>query len=292
MRSICEGRSIYRLFDPYPPKFGCQLIPSWKEVPQWNDKHFGIFWTVNQFNGARKKENCTKVLSWIIDIDDGTKEEQRERIKAINILPSSVIETKRGFHVYFNCKDGDPANYVNIEERLIEKYGGDKNAKDICRILRAPLNYHWKDENNPFIIREVQFSDAEYTEIEMRNFFPVIEEKEIELTETTYLRKELTFQKDTGLWERVWNMNCEDALSRLSGTSIVGGEKYTFKRSTNGKKNILVNGKSSSCWIDANGRIGSTSGGGPTPYQWIKWFGKSNKEAYEDIKQIFPEVLK
>jgi hypothetical protein len=145
----------------------------------------------------------------------------------------------------------------------------------VARILRVPFHAHWKDQTNPFIVKCVFISDSAYSEEEMRRHFPAKPEAEAQLTQSTHLRTELRFQKDSGLWERVWTMNCEDALSRSSGD----------------KKNILVNGKSTSCWIDSSGRIGSTSGGGPTIFNWLKWFGNDNKRSYELLKNHFPEVI-
>jgi hypothetical protein len=291
MTCMSEGRSIYRLYDPDPSK-GCHLVKDWTEADEWALKKWGIFWTVNEFNGPRKKENCVKVLSWVVDLDDGSKEAQASRIRDIRLTPSAIIETKRGHHVYFDAIDGDPENYREIVERMVEVYGGDKNAKDLCRILRVPAYPHWKDPNDPFAVKLIFSSGAAYTEAEITKVFPAPEPVEEAFQQKTALRRELKFQPDQGLWERIWNLDCEEALKRLSGSAAVGCDMFSFKRTTNGNLNILSNGKGTSCWIDQTKRIGSLDKGGPSIFQWINWYQHNNKRTLEIIKEYFPEVSK
>ncbi len=289
-RCMLEGRSLYRLNDKDPTQ-GCHPVKDLWEADKWSDKQWGIFWTVNRFEGPRIKENCKEVLAWAIDIDSGSKEEQQARIRAVPLVPSMVYETARGFHLYFEAEDADPENYRPIVERMVEAYGGDKNAKDLCRILRVPIYRHWKGEN-PFYIKTVFHSDSVYSEKEMRTAFPMPEPEEKIFEQKTELRQAVRFHGGKDLWERIWNMDCESALRTLSGTGAVNNEMFSFKRNANGNLNILVNGKGTSCWIDSSKRIGSSDKGGPSIYQWINWYQRDPKRTVEIIKQFFPEVAK
>ncbi len=291
MRCMSEGRSLYRINDKNP-SMGCHAVSDFKEADQWNEKGWGIFWTVNKFNGPRRKENCTDVISWAIDLDAGSKPEQIERIRAIPVIPSCVNETARGYHVYFDAQAGaEPENYRDIVERLVDAYNADKNAKDLCRILRVPAYLHWKGEN-PFGIKSVFRSEQSYTESEMRKAFPKAELVEKEFEQKTELRRELKFTGSNDLWERVWSMDCEQALARLSGLSAVNHEMFSFKRTSSGNLNILVNGKGTSCWIDSSKRIGSADKGGPTIWAWLNWYHRDNKKVAAIMRDFFPEVMK
>jgi hypothetical protein len=291
IRCISEGRSLYRIYDKDASK-GCHPVANFTEADHWNEKQWGIFWTVNRFNGPRRKENCTEVISWAVDLDSGSKDEQREKIKSMPINPSDVIETARGHHVYFSAAPGsDPENYTDIVERLVEAYDGDKNAKDVCRILRVLGYMHWKGEK-PFAIKSIHIANTIYTEEELRSAFPRKEIEEKTFDQKSELRKELKDFGQGNLWERVWGLDAEAALARLSGSSDVRGEQFTFRKTGNGNRNIYVNGKGTSCWIDQNGRIGSHDKGGPTVYQWLKWYSKDTKSAYHSLKKYFPEVFK
>lgn len=280
------GRTFYRLYDQDYSR-GCIEIKSAQEAEAWNKEQWGIFWTVNSFNGPRKNENLKKIISWSVDIDEGTKESQKEKIKKFP-QPSLVIETKRGYQVYYNAEDATVENYGIIQSRLVEVFGGDPKAKDIARVLRVPGYLHWKDPKNPFAIRLSFFSEKTYSEKTMLDFFKVKKEKP-GLKEK--VKKELSFIKNNDLFERIYSMDCEQALLRLSGHPVVGCEVFTFKRVSSGNLNILVNGKSTSCFIDKDKRIGSFDKGGPVIWSWINWYHKDHKKTYQFMREYFPELF-
>jgi hypothetical protein len=290
MICMSTGRSLYRIHDKNP-KLGCHPVKDFHEANHWNEQGWGIFWTVNQFAGPRVKENCTKIISWCVDIDYGSIDAQRMIMQALPLDPSAIIRTRRGHHLYFDAAEGTSMGcYRDVVERLIEAFNGDANAKDICRILRVPTYLHWK-EVDPFAVQLTYSSNSVYTEKDMLTAFPS-KKKEEEIEQRTALKKELKFHSNQSLWEKIWSMDCEQALMRLSGTPSVGGERYSFKRNTNGNLNIYVDGKGTSCFIDTNKRIGSSSGGGPTVYQWLKWFHHDYKRTLEIMREHFPEVFK
>lgn len=296
-----EGRALYRMSDdktgstPAIPIEGKDNAEIYRAAMKWNEQRYGIFWTVNEFNSAtdRKKENLKRIISWSADLDTGTKHEQAELIKKYP-RPSAVIETKRGYQVYYNAINAKPENYELIETKfVVPSLNADMKARDLSRILRVPHLYHWKDPANPFFVKVVFESDAAYTEAEMMQLFDDFQDESKELDRTKIImRREMIFQKDQELFDRIWNLNCEEALLALSGSQAVNGETYTFRRNANGNKNIFVDGKGTSCFIDKAGRIGSLDGGGPTIYQWLKWYGRTGSEAVTIIKKHFPEVAK
>lgn len=293
MRGMEEGRSWYRLFDPAPALHGCEPITDFKTLTPWNEKKWGIFWTVNRFEGPRVKANLKEIISWAVDIDEGTKAAQIKRIKSF-IRPSLVIETKRGFQVYYDAIDATVDGFKEtMTEHLIPNLIGDKNAADLCRILRAPFFNHWKDESDPFECRSILFDPyVRYSEAEIRKYFPKIKAPVKHLDEKASLSRDVSFTGDQTLFERIYMMDCEDALNRLSGTEAVGYEVITFSRVSRGRLNIIVNGKGTSCFIDENKRIGSRDSGGPTPWQFINWYHHDHKVTYSLFKKYFPEVCK
>jgi hypothetical protein len=259
------------------------------EAERLNAKGYAIFWSVNTFKGARKKENLVSINSWAIETDAGSKAEQWEVIRS-GLVPSLIIETARGFHVYFYAKDATVENFHAIVwDRLVPFYRADDNAKDVSRILRVPGFYHCKDPQNPFLVRVVSQFSISYSEADLLHFYKVPESTKKTVEQRNELRKLFSHAGDD-FWERVWAMDCEVALERLSGTKWVNHEEFTFRRTASGNLNIYVNGKGTSCWVDRNGRIGSLSGGGPTIAQWLKWYGHDYREVYRILIEVFPEL--
>lgn len=256
-----------------------------EEARGFNAKLFGIFRAVNSFNGARRIVNLTHINAWFVEMD-GDKPAQLLRIKDSPIYPSRVVESKNGYHVYFNAIEARLENYAAIEEGLIHCFLGDKRAKDVTRVLREPGFYHWKDINDPFKVKELFRADVAYRDKDMLHFFPAPKEDEPESIRAPKQLKHVEFTADS-LTEFLNGLDNEDALERLSGTRWVNHESYTFKEVAGGKKNIYVNGKSTSCFIDEKKRIGATHG--PNVFSWLRYFNHSDRDIYQILKEIYNE---
>lgn len=278
------NHQIYRLHD-VEPSGAIRTLEG--EAHFWNQKGFGIFLTVNDFNGARVLKNLKRINALAIDIDTGTKDEMAEKIRK-GLRPSMVVETKRGFHVWWALEDGSPEYWdALVLDRLVPFYGADRNARDICRILRMPGFYHMKNPKEPFLISKVYESKSAYTMKEVASFYP----DRAEPVRKEFIARESRNLSGSGsLLEKIWRIDCMDGLEKLSGTEWVSGEVFTFRKNANGKFNIFVNGKSTSCFIDQNFRIGSLSGYGPTLNKWLEWYGHSKQKTIEIILEIYPEL--
>jgi hypothetical protein len=271
------------------------------EARRWNERGEGIFASVNEFNGARRIENLIRIRAWPIDMDTGSKAEQRERILASPLVPSRIVETKRGHQVYWFAKDGRKEHWnALVLERLVPWFGADKNARDIARILRVPGYLHLKDPSTPFLVRRCPIRNAPkriaYTERQLADAFPWVPDPSMqrarheEQVRAARAETPVSFPQTDDFWERVYNLDCEEGLRRLSGHWAVGGEQFTFRRCSNGNLNILVGGKGTSCFIDGNRRIGSLSGGGPTLATWIRWYGHDWATAAKVLRELYPQL--
>jgi len=283
---------LYRLDDSGRTKgvFKC----NYDEAKEWNKKGWGIFWTVNHFkDDERRIENLERITAWAVDVDSkgGSKLEQCLRIKNAPLEPSMVIETKNGFHIYYCVKEETTATVANFNEivakRLVPYFNADRNAKDLTRILRASGYYHMKDKNNPYMCKIWQFSGIEYTEQEMMKMF----KPEAEKKEKIIIVQEQKDLDGEGFWEKAGNIDCRYALQELSGSSAICGDVIKFRSNGAGTYQIICNDKSTSCWVDNNGQIGSHDKGGPSISNWIYWYHKDWKEVYRILKEKFGGLL-
>lgn len=277
---------LYRMLDSDPLASGC--VEVYSNAHDWNQRGYGIFWTVNEFRGARRIANLERIVAWAIDMDEGTKEQMRAKLARSPLVPSLVVETKRGYQAYWGAKDGKAEHWNAIVlDRLVQFFGADKNARDLARVLRVPGYLHMKNPAEPFRCELVWQHRVLYTEMQMAQRFPAPEQEEQNKATHAAVKREVRFAGSDDFWDRVYNLDCEEGLARLSGKI---GESYSFRQNANGNKNILVDGKGTSCWIDKQGRIGSLSKGGPTLYQWLRWLNYQPREAVELIKFAFPEI--
>lgn len=165
-----------------------------------NKEGYGIFFTPNSFNGKRQKKNISKINYWIVDIDEGNKNNMLEKIKNLILQPSMIVETKRGYHLYWKSLDATKEKYEEIENLLIVKMNGDKGVKDYTRLLRCPNFYHMKDKNNPFLVKVIKKNDdLIYSEKQMIFAFSdtrikklkPLKEKKINLNDTEEIIKRI-----------------------------------------------------------------------------------------------------
>jgi len=293
----------YRMSD-LPSAENRAAIPVEKsDARRWNTPElgFGIFMTVNEFNGPRRKECLKTIRAWAVDMDEGTKVEQHAKLQRSPLVPTYIVETKRGYQAYWGAKDGRADHWNAIVlERLVPFFGADKNARDLCRILRVPSFLHLKDPNDPFLVREVWKQPVLYSERQIAEAFEWVpdrvaqrafheEQRRAAEAEMRAQSKPSTITES--FWDAVYALDCEDVLGRLSGHWAVGGERYKFVRTSRGRLNIYVDGKSSPCFIDEQKRIGSPSGGGPTVAQWLRWFKHDWKTVVAVLKEVCPRLV-
>lgn len=280
-------RSLYALHDSDEDNTDGAIPINYSHAVDFNERGYGIYWVVNDFYGSRRIKNLKNIRAWYVELDEASKANQLGMIAICPAPPSLVIESKRGFHLYWNARNAKLENYKIIQRGLREYFGGDENAQDVTRLLRAPGFMHMKDPSNPFLVTIQDNLETTYSEELMQFNYPASEDTKKPIA--PYVHK-LMKKHGTNFWERVFSIDCEQALRRLSGTTFVNGEQYSFKSVGGGKLNILVNGKGTSCWIDADKKIGSSKRGGPRIYDWVRWYGYSDKETVRILKYMFPEL--
>jgi hypothetical protein len=136
----------------------------------------GVFVTINATDlTGRKSENIKRIRAvW--------QEDDKGHGGPFPLDPSLVIESSPGhFHRYWLVADDWPADeqgrsdFAAVMERMVASYGSDKNAKDICRVLRVPGFLHRKDPTQPHMVRIVEDSARRYTRGEITRAFPPVE---------------------------------------------------------------------------------------------------------------------
>lgn len=198
------AESFYALhdFDVDLKRHGAREIPV-AAAEDYNSKGYGIFWTPNSFHGERKAKNLARIIFWFVDIDLGEKEKILNRILTALLLPSLVVETKKGYHAYYRAVDPNPANFQMVQRGLIEKFNGDPACKDVSRLLRVPGFNHWKDPANPFPVRKISECAAVYTEAKMMFCFPAARPK---IKKISYTGDKADFLDEKN-WDRIFGLN-------------------------------------------------------------------------------------
>jgi hypothetical protein len=276
--------------DPELKRLGCRPVGD-RDPHELNRQGFGIFTPVNVFRGARRIANLVEIRAWFAETDGGDKPQAMRRIARSPIPPSIMIETKRGYHLWWLAGDATVTRYrAIVADRLLPFFGADPAVHDIARVLRVPGFLHMKDPADPFLVQVVGRTDAVHREVEMLEAFPDFGGAQRRLKQRRREARARIDPQGSTFWERAYSLDAEIALARLSGHPAVGGESYEFRRLGNGNLRIVVNGELTGCWIDERGKIGSCDRGGPGVAQWLKWFGHSYREVRRILLDLFPDL--
>lgn len=121
-------------------------------------------------------------------LDDETLQEKKDklyqRLMQLSLPPSSVVESRNGYHVYYII---DKQNRMNINydswelqenaifDYFVKNVSGeytDKNAKRSSQLLRLPESIHKKDDSKEFIV-SVKYLSRTYSSDEIKKAFPM-----------------------------------------------------------------------------------------------------------------------
>lgn len=203
---------------PKPHRNGCFEV-SYDEAKKLNQENYGIYWTPNDFNGARKEENLTKINYYYCDIDGGDKKEQMARIENV-IKPTMVIESKNGFHCYWKAKNPTINGFKEVERGIVKRLNADPHAVDVSRILRAPGFYHCKNPDDKFLVKEVWKNDREFDESLMLFHFKLPPEPKYEYH---YDGQDKDYILNPENWEKVFHLS---RITEGSRNSLLKDQVY------------------------------------------------------------------
>lgn len=157
------------------------------QVERVQAKGYGVFFTPNAMGNTPNPDPNKKLLrhdanviafnACFVDLDSGTKEEQKARIQSMTVEPSFIIESGRGFHAYFMLSE-TPATRENaalwrgVQQSMAEAYGGDKKVCNPSRLMRLPGSKHLKNPATPFEVSIVRAKDLQYDLVELELLFP------------------------------------------------------------------------------------------------------------------------
>jgi len=116
----------------------------------------------------------------------GDKSKALEHIHNLSIQPNVIVDSGGGYHCYWllqsPMKIVDHATleyFQSIQYRWVLHVGGDKGAKDLCRVLRVPGTYNYKYDP-PAEVQIIQEDDLYYELPDLIDVLPPEPEKQEE----------------------------------------------------------------------------------------------------------------
>lgn len=168
---------IYKYWDKEKRKCMCPIF-NIKNI-EYENKNGDIYYIVN--SGGKSNSEITKFNASFVDFDCGRDEDgeyyplevvkeykvrKQIELSEFQLKPTFIIETRNGFHYYWVYNLGENVEayqWIEIQEKLIKKFSGDKIIKNPARLMRLPFTKWMKDPGNPFDILINQFNDIRYS---------------------------------------------------------------------------------------------------------------------------------
>lgn len=250
---------------------------------------YGIYFSVNPMQKwKRDAASVTKIQTRICDIDSGSKTEQQKLIENAPLVPSFVVESVHGFHIYYLSTEWlAKEQYERWNLWLMQYYHWDiKVCKDIARVLRIPGYYHCKGEKQLVVLRDDLFCWKSYSYDQMLLAFPYTEEDK--KPEVVIKPVEKKREDDEDFRYKINKLDNRMMLLELSWTKRVNWEIIGFKRNSDWTEQITINWQPRSCWIDKNWLIGSYDDGWPWWINWLQYYlkRKLTKSEWTDLLKV------
>lgn len=143
------------------------LIPS---LRRYNNEKNGIYFVVN---GGGQENKCVKIArAAFMEIDDGSFEDQIEKINAFPLEPSVIIRTKKSLHTYWLTPGGDIRKYEDIQVRLARLFNADPSSKIKAKVMRLYGFNHCK-QDPPVMVKLIKFDpELIYTQEQILEVLP------------------------------------------------------------------------------------------------------------------------
>ncbi len=144
------------------------------QLREHNLQNRGVFFVVN--SGGQTDDAITRVNAQFVEMDDGTFEEQWEKINCFPLPPSTVVQTRKSLHVYWFMEKADVGRFREIQKLLVRWFDGDPACVNESRVMRLPGFCHCKTDT-PVMIRCVCFHpERRYTQEQLLAVLPEPEE--------------------------------------------------------------------------------------------------------------------
>ena len=179
-----EDEVCIRVFDDkktgtFPGKNYCFKAVAFPSVIPELEKHNslgrGIFFVVN--SGGHTDSSITRINAQFMEMDEGSFEEQLEKIEAFPLQPSMIIKTRKSLHTYyFMDSDAKPEKFKPLQLALAKHFKADTACSNLSRVMRLPGFNHCKQE--PVPVRCISFHpERRYSQRQLEECLPEIEEK-------------------------------------------------------------------------------------------------------------------
>ncbi len=183
-----------------------------KEIQSYNQQGYNVYFHVNYpsnyVEGTHVEGSIIDTFNYVFvdcDIKDGvhTKDSFLELIAAVDILPTKVVDSGNGIHVYWKVSDLDAMSFLRFQRRLMKLYQTDEAIGQLMQLMRHPGTINTKKEDNQVLCELLFESDTIYTSEELDQLLPAITKEDEQYCQDHYNRTNNLNQDQTEISEKL-----------------------------------------------------------------------------------------
>lgn len=154
-----------------------------EQIANFNAMGYNIYYWPNypsQYSGTTVNGTHIDTFNYVFvdcDLKDGVYESKDaflSKVGDIGIMPTEVVDSGNGIHVYWKVSSLDAMSYLRFQRRLMRLFDTDEAVQTLAQLMRLPGTVNTKNDNN-FIPCEYLITDGpEYTAEELNQLLPPI----------------------------------------------------------------------------------------------------------------------
>lgn len=220
-----------------------------------NRQGYDSYFTVSGFKAGEYSERADDIINinaFFIDIDGRKDFEEIADICDV-LKPTFIIETGRGFHLYW-CLDApiyrdevseDEWNdtivrWKKVQNTIVSRFKGDPAVKDITRIMRVPNTFYWKNTGTKWSLSDEENSDTVIIKGVEKN---IAHTYSIETMEEIFQLNNITQETQNELGpeyrQYIQNNHTQDFFGKINSLFPIT-ERDSFKRIVSGEAGTLI----------------------------------------------------
>lgn len=123
-----------------------------------------------------------------MDLKDGkyTKESFLEKVTQSDLVPSRIVDSGNGMHVYWKVSDLNPMSFLTIQRRLTRYFHTDEAVSKILQLMRYPGTVNTKHKEAFVVCEEIYRGEVIYTCEELDKLLPPLTQSDLEYCQSHY----------------------------------------------------------------------------------------------------------
>ncbi len=176
------------------------------QILAYNEQGYNAYYLPNRpkqyIKGITVDGSMIDQFDWVfvdMDLKDGTyptKDAFLERLTEFSVMPTKVVDSGNGIHVYWRVTDLDVMSYLRLQRRLLRHLKTDEAVAQIFQLMRVPETINTKKQDNYVLCETIVETDANYTCEELDKALPPISVEDEKYCQDHYNR---THKIDTGI---------------------------------------------------------------------------------------------